>query len=449
MGEIDFNEKGEGRRIKAATLLTIVYGSVFLLHLSSWGIRLIQAGIALMIVHFLRLFLARSQPPHASDRSIQEYRPKVSLVVAAKNEEQVIANLVKGLCQLEYDPELWELWVVDDNSSDRTPEILEQLKHKYPQLKTLNRGADSIGGKSGALNQVLPLTMGEIIGVFDADAQVSKDSLQKVVPLFARPRLGAVQLRKEIANADVNFWTRGQSTEMALDIWFQDRRAKVGGVGELRGNGQFVRRSALFSCGGWNEQTITDDLDLTLRLHLDKWDIRCLFHPTVSEEGVVGWWQLWHQRNRWAEGGYQRYLDYWSLIVRNRVGVVKSFDLLIFLVIQYILPTAVIPDLLTAYLLHQPPILMPLFSTSFTLFTLVMIMGNRQSYQLPWHRLIWHTILGSIYMTHWLFVVASVTHRMSIRAKRLKWVKTIHQGLSDSLAFDEYEEMESQSSKQS
>jgi 1,2-diacylglycerol 3-beta-glucosyltransferase len=447
MGEIDFNEKGEGRRIKAATLLSIIYGSVFLLHLSSWGIRLIQAGIALMAVHFLRLFLARSQSSHAADR---DYQPTVSLVVAAKNEEQVIANLVEGLCQLDYDPELWELWVVDDNSSDRTPLILERLKHKYPQLKTLNRGADSFGGKSGALNQVLPLTKGEIIGVFDADAQVSSDSLQKVLPLFAKPRLGAVQLRKEIANADFNFWTRGQATEMALDIWFQDRRSKVGGVGELRGNGQFVRRSALSSCGGWNEQTITDDLDLTLRLHLDKWDIRCLFYPAVAEEGVVGWRQLWHQRNRWAEGGYQRYLDYWSLIARNRVGAIKSFDLLMFLVIQYILPTAVVPDLLAAYIFNQPPLLMPLFSSSFAFFTLAMAMGIRQSYKLSWHRVLWQTLLGSIYMTHWLFVVASVTHRMSIRPKRLKWVKTIHQGISDSLAFDEfgeYDEIENPSSK--
>lgn len=75
------------------------------------------------------------------------------------------------------------------------------------------------------------------------------------------------------------------------------------GVGELRGNGQFVRRQALASCGGWNEATITDDLDLTFRLHLNHWDIGILPVPAVREEGVTRAIALWHQRNRWAEGG--------------------------------------------------------------------------------------------------------------------------------------------------
>jgi 1,2-diacylglycerol 3-beta-glucosyltransferase len=60
---------------------------------------------------------------------------------------------------------------------------------------------------------------------------------------------------------------------MALDSYFQMQRKAVGGIGELRGNGEFIRRQALERCGLFNEQTITDDLDLTVRLHLDRWDI--------------------------------------------------------------------------------------------------------------------------------------------------------------------------------
>ncbi|MHC5830206.1 MAG: glycosyltransferase family 2 protein, partial [Nostoc sp.] len=116
-----------------------------------------------------------------------------------------------------------------------------------------------------------------------ADAQVTPDLLLQVIPLFQREKVGAVQVRKAIANAKENFWTKGQMAEMALDTWFQQQRTALGGIGELRGNGQFVRRSALESCGGWNEETITDDLDLTIRLHLEKWDIECVFHPAVQE----------------------------------------------------------------------------------------------------------------------------------------------------------------------
>ena len=89
--------------------------------------------------------------------------------------------------------------------------------------------------------------------------------------------------------------------EMALDTFIQQQRIAIGGIGELRGNGQFVRRAALERCGGWNEQTITDDLDLTIRLHLDKWDIQFLDFPPVEEEGVTTALALWHQRNRWGE----------------------------------------------------------------------------------------------------------------------------------------------------
>lgn len=89
---------------------------------------------------------------------------------------------------------------------------------------------------------------------------------------------------------------------MILDSYFQQQRIALGGIGELRGNGQFVRRSALDQCGGWNEETITDDLDLTIRLHLDNWKIGFLLNPAVNEEGVTKAIALWHQRSRWAEG---------------------------------------------------------------------------------------------------------------------------------------------------
>ena len=85
-----------------------------------------------------------------------------------------------------------------------------------------------------------------------------------------------------------NFWTQGQASEMMLDAYFQQQqRIAIGGIGELRGNGQFVRRTALADCKGWNEQTITDDLDLTLKLHINDWDIDLLAYPAVQEEGVT------------------------------------------------------------------------------------------------------------------------------------------------------------------
>ncbi len=228
------------------------------------------------------------------------------------------------------------------------------------------------------------------------------------------------------------FWTRGQMAEMALDTWFQQQRTAIGGLGELRGNGQFVRREALNDCGGWNEETITDDLDLTIRLNLTGWDIECMFYPPVLEEGVTNVVALWHQRNRWAEGGYQRYLDYWDLILKGRMRAGKTVDLLIFMLIMYIIPTAAVPDLLMSLIRHRPPILAPITGLSVTMSFIGMFSGLRRTRQdqknSNYLMLLLQTIRGSVYMLHWLVVMSSTTARVSLRPKRLKWVKTVHTG---------------------
>lgn len=433
----------EGRRRKAALALTVVWSSTIALHLFTWGGWLVYGLTTIMGLHALRLLFARSVPlplPLSSD-SPEDY-PYVSLLVAAKNEEAVVASLVEDLCNLDYPPSRYDLWLIDDASTDRTPLLLDRLANEYQQLNVVHRLPNAGGGKSGALNQVLPLTRGEIIAVFDADAQVPSDLLRQVVPLFDRPKLGAVQVRKAIANAMTNLWTRGQEAEMAVDSFIQQRRIALGGLGELRGNGQFVRRAALERCGGWNEATITDDLDLTFRLHLDQWDIELLMHPAVGEEGVTRAIGLWHQRNRWAEGGYQRYFDYWRLIARNRMGTRKSVDLFLFWLTQYLLPTAVVPDFLMAVLRSSSPMLLPVTSLTVTLSMLGMFAGLRRTQlkgpdgrrkRVPLSALMTliHTLFGAVYMLHWLPVMASTTARMAVRPKRLKWVKTVHHGSNE------------------
>jgi 1,2-diacylglycerol 3-beta-glucosyltransferase len=425
----------KNRRRKAAVVLTIVWSGTIALHLVSWGSWFVLGLTTMFGIHALRVVFAR--PHREPEQTLNDPRvdcPYISLLVAAKNEEAVIGKLVRMLCSQDYPDERYEVWVIDDNSSDQTPVLLEQLRREYDQLKVLRRSAGASGGKSGALNQVLPLTRGEILAVFDADAQVSPNLLRRVLPLFEREAVGAVQVRKAIANGGENFWTQGQVAEMALDSYFQQQRIALGGIGELRGNGQFARRTALERCGGWNEETITDDLDLTLRLHLDQWDIEFLSFPAVEEEGVTSALALWHQRNRWAEGGYQRYLDYWQLIARNRMGTGKTFDLVMFLLIQYIIPIAGVPDLIMAIARNRAPMLSPVTGLTMTMFVLAMSTGLKRVRKDEKFRIstffviVLQTLRGTIYMFHWLVVMVSTTARISVRPKRLKWIKTVHQG---------------------
>ncbi len=433
----EFFEGLSGRRKKSAFVLTLMWGVVIALHWLSWGYWLVTGFTILLVFQAIHLISAKPDTiPEPLTDEILGNAPFVSLLIAAKNEEAVITKLVRILGNLDYPKDKYEVWVVDDYSTDKTPIILDKLAQEYPQLKILHRAAGGLGGKSGALNQVLSLTQGEIIGVFDADASVSKDMLRCVVPMFAEAKMGAVQMRKVIANAPLNFWTKGQDTEMALDGYFQQQRIAIGGIGELRGNGQFVRREALQRCGGWNEETITDDLDLTIRLHIDNWKIGFLPSPAVNEEGVKSAIALWHQRSRWAEGGYQRYLDYWRLLINQRLRVDKKIDLWSFILIQYILPTIAIPDLVVAAIRGHFPILTPLSGLMFGMSFWAMFNGLRrlESSKVGLKQFLiisGQTLQGMIYMLHWLVVMPLTILRMSVRPKRLKWVKTIHEGMGE------------------
>ncbi|MGB3201009.1 MAG: glycosyltransferase family 2 protein [Nodosilinea sp.] len=438
-----------GRRLKAALTLGVLWGATIVLHLVSWGTWLVLGMTAILSTHALRILLTRpmlpSAPLPATDYPVVrpvptaenwEAWPYVSLLVAAKNEETVIEPLVAALCQLDYPACRYEVWIIDDNSTDGTARRLQTLRDRYPQLRVLRRSAGATGGKSGALNQVWPDTKGDIIGVFDADARVPRDLLRHLVPLFAQPNVGAVQMQKAVVNRAKNLWTRGQQAEMALDTYFQQQRIGLGGIGELRGNGQFVRRVALAQCGGWNEETITDDLDLTLRLHFGGWEIQFLLHPAVGEEGVERPLGLWHQRNRWAEGGYQRYLDYWRLIAQHRLAPAKTFDMAAFWMIQYGLPTVALPDFVMAVLRHRLPLFLPVSSLALMLSMVGMFCGLRRTRQ----QSVWvsgvQTLWGNFYMLHWLLVIATMTMRLAVRPKRLRWVKTTHLGGEDDIQID-------------
>ncbi|XFA72022.1 glycosyltransferase family 2 protein [Thermosynechococcaceae cyanobacterium Okahandja] len=422
--------RSEGRRRKAFVALSCIWGITLVLHLVMGAVWLVYGLTLLMSWQTLRYWRAvpQSLPEGVTANAVatDSLPPMVSLMVAAKNEEAVIGRLVENLCRIDYPR--YELWVIDDNSSDRTPEVLAALQQTYPQLKVVRRLPGAGGGKSGALNQVLPLTRGEIIGVFDADATVTPDLLQQVVLHFQLPKVGGVQVRKAISNAQINWLSQGQAAEMLLDAYYQQQRVACGGMGELRGNGQFVRRQALERCGGWNEETITDDLDLSLKLHLHGWQIHALMTPAVQEEGVTSLLALWHQRNRWGEGGYQSYLDYWQPLLRNRLGWQKSWDVFCWFLIKYAIPTATIPDFLMAIAQQRLPLLFPLTTLSLLISFVGMARGISQVQPMGLWGTLGHSLWGTLYMFHWLPVMSSTTVRMALRAKRLKWVKTVHHG---------------------
>jgi 1,2-diacylglycerol 3-beta-glucosyltransferase len=356
--------------------------------------------------------------------------PAIDVVVAARDEQAVIARLVERVAALRWPEGRLRLWVIDDGSEDRTPEVLADLQPRWPLLRVLRRPRDAGGGKSGALNRVLRELDGHWLLVLDADADLQPDTLERLIPFAEAGPWDAVQLRKAVVNASVNPLTRAQAMEMAFDALLQEGRLARGGVGELRGNGQLLRREAVLACGGFNESTLTDDLDLSLRLVLAGHPIGVLWDPPVGEEGVLGLPALWRQRQRWAEGGLQRFLDHGFGFGSGRLSRFQTFDLLAFGLLQYAMPLLAAADLLGMLLSGSPPLMWPFSIVAFASSALAMVGGCRRARGGPVMPAMtpFNIALGILYLTHWFVVIPWVTVRMALLPKRLVWAKTLHHG---------------------
>jgi 1,2-diacylglycerol 3-beta-glucosyltransferase len=266
--------------------------------------------------------------------------------------------------------------------------------------------------------------------VLDADAELQPDTLERLIPFAEAGGWAAVQLRKAVVNPSVNWLTRAQAMEMALDMVIQEGRLASGGVAELRGNGQLLRRDALDRCGGFNEDTVTDDLDLSFRLLLADQPIGVLWDPPVAEEAVLTLRALLRQRQRWAEGGLQRFFDYWPALVNGPLTVSRKLDLTCFFLLQYGLPVVAIADLISALFTGTPPTIWPLSFVAFGLSGLSILAGCRREGEGP-PRPAMHPLnlgLGILYLGHWFAVIPWTTLRMALLPKKLVWAKTLHLG---------------------
>ena len=277
----------------------------------------------------------------------------------------------------------------------------------------------------------MKFTHGEWILILDADAQLKKDTLKRLFSFVYQGSWSAVQLRKSVINVSKNFLTTCQSMEMAMDAIFQYGRLAVAGVSELRGNGQLINKEVLLNCGSFNEDTVTDDLDLSLRLLLSNANIGILWDPPVMEEAVESISALFSQRQRWAEGGLQRFFDYGEQLFSKKVVLIQKFDLTYFFILQYALPIISMLDLILSIVLFESPTYWPISLTAFTLSGIAVWYGSSCKSEGPASQNLnlVKMSLTLLYLSHWFLVIPWVTIKMSIFPKKILWKKTLHTGL--------------------
>ena len=140
----------------------------------------------------------KKRPPRLN----YNYEPSICIMIPAHNEENVIEKTIENIMEIDYSD--FEVFVIDDRSSDNTAQVLSNIKNKYNgKLRVLIRDKDAFPGKSAVLNDALALCDKEVICVFDADAKIRRDFFKNLLPYLAPEDVGAVQARKIISNKDV------------------------------------------------------------------------------------------------------------------------------------------------------------------------------------------------------------------------------------------------------
>lgn len=304
-------------------LFSIIFGlGVFLYVFQNyfntlWGLVFLCVAMVIYTFYLHLATLHKKRKLRKNPQVVNEnFKPFVTVMIPAHNEEGVIAATVDNVLAMDY--EKFEIIVIDDRSEDNTASVIKDLEQKHEKVTALVRDKDAFPGKSAVLNDALLLAKGEAILVFDADARIEPDFLSKLVPHLEPEDVGAVQARKVISNKDYNFLTRCQNNEYTLDTNFQVGRDAIKGAVELRGNGELIKKVALEDIGGWNNHTITDDLDMSTQLHIKGWDVRFCPEAIVYEEGIIYLVPLFRQRRRWLEGSIRRYLEHFGDVLNSK-----------------------------------------------------------------------------------------------------------------------------------
>ena len=234
--------------------------------------------------------------------------PRVTIQLPIYNEMYVADRLIDAVCLIDYPRELLEIQVLDD-STDETTKVAERAVRRNADegidIKYIHR-TDRTGYKAGALEAGLKVATGEFVAIFDADFLPTADFLQRTIQYFSDPKVALVQARWGHINQDYSLLTKIQS--ILLDAHFileHGGRNRAGLFFNFNGTAGIWRRETIADAGGWQHDTLTEDLDLSYRAQLKGWKFVFLPDLIAPAEVPVEMNSFKSQQHRWAKGSIQ------------------------------------------------------------------------------------------------------------------------------------------------
>lgn len=252
--------------------------------------------------------LCQNQEKRFEKKHLPEKLPHVTIQLPLYNERFVAARLINAAAKIEWPKDLMEIQVLDDSNDDTC--LIVDKKVAFWKKKGINikivRRKNREGFKAGALSQGLQYAKGEFIAIFDADFIPPNDFLSKTIPCFSNPATGMVQTCWAFLNTNHSWLTRVQALMIGQHFDIEHRvRFKANLFFNFNGTAGIWRKIAIKDAGGWQSDTITEDLDLSYRAQLKGWKFIYLHDYKVPSELPVTISSFRSQQQRWAMGSIQ------------------------------------------------------------------------------------------------------------------------------------------------
>lgn len=305
-----------------------------------WGLMLLNVALSIGgILYYLRA--------GRSDGHIEckEY-PMVSVMVPAHNESVVIEKTMEALLRFDYPSDRYEIIVINDNSTDNTKAVLMDIQRAHAGRRIIVVSTDSVvggRGKSKALNIGLSVASGTVIAIYDADNTPEPDALRLLVEnLVADDTLGAVIGKFRTRNRNASILTRFINIEtLAYQCMNQAGRWFFFKLCTIPGTNFVVRRSIIDSMGGWDEQALSEDTEISFRIYRMGYKIK-LQPQAVTWEQEPQLFRTWFkQRTRWAKGNIYVLKENFKYLFDRSAGIMR-LDILYYAAVYFLMLSALI-----------------------------------------------------------------------------------------------------------
>jgi cellulose synthase/poly-beta-1,6-N-acetylglucosamine synthase-like glycosyltransferase len=385
-------------------------------------------NIPVVVTGFWRLWRSRRKETRRI-KTTEQKLPFVSVIVPVKNEEKVIVRLLDALTKMNYPSGKKEVIVVNDASTDRTGEICLNYSLSHPEVRVLERNESNT--KAGALNFGLNYARGEVVATFDGDSVPEPDALLRAAQYFSDPSVAAVQGRICSINERQNMLTRFLSYEAAIqyDLYLQGKDILDLYVG-LAGTCQFIRRDALVAIGGWNEDCLGEDTDVSVKLVEQGKVIRYAPEVRTFEESPFNFKSLLAQRARWYRGNIEVGLKFGRLMKKPNL---RRFDAEMTLFGTFMILLCVVNYIAPFWAVSVPPTMVTTVIAQLTCFGTLFVLGlvgvalTCMAKPFKLRNVLWLPFIY-VYWGFQSFIAMYALLEIVLRRKK-RWRKTDHSGL--------------------